>query len=756
MRLILPFSKIRMKDVPRVGGKTASLGELMSIGMPVPDGFAVTADAYRHFIEKNSLSETIKKIIKGSNLKNIGELRRTGKEIRSLIEGSVFPEEIEKEVMKAFRKLRTRHVAVRSSATAEDLPDASFAGQQESFLNVSKGNLIRKIKSCFASLFTDRAISYREDKHFDHFKIALSVAVQKQIFSDSSGVMFTLDPDSGHRNFIVINSSFGLGDYIVQGKVVPDEFWIFKKTCKIVEKRLGTKRAMEIRSPSGVKKKNTLKIMQSRFSISDKDAEALAKFANVIEGHYKKPMDIEWAKTTQTTKHIDTRGVKRSFRQSVSKLYILQARPETIHSSRQGYSEYAMKEKSSIIAEGIAIGRKISSGSACVLRNAKDIHKFKGGILVTTTTNPDWEPIMKIASGIITEKGSRTSHAAIVSRELGVPAIVGVENATRILKNGMKITIDCSGASGKIWKGKLKYSEIKHDVKNVPKTRTKILVNIGVPDEAIDASLLPADGVGLAREEFIISSIGVHPLEMIRQNRQKEFAERLYTGIAKTAAAFYPRPVIIRLSDFKSNEYRNLEGGNKYEPDEENPMIGWRGASRYTSTYKPAFLLELEAIKKAMNDGLSNIKIMVPFCRTLDEAKGVVKLIRSRKIKADIGVMAEIPSNIILADKFSEHFQFFSIGSNDLTQLTLGIDRDNSMLEKSFDERNEAVKRMIRLLINNVHKKLRSVGICGQAASDYPDFVKFLVDSGIDSISVNPDAIVRTKLMVAKMENKNA
>ncbi len=744
MRYILPFRKIRMKDVPRVGGKTASLGELISMGMPVPDGFAVTADAYRHFIEENSLNETIRKIIKGSNLKNGNDLKKAGTEIRKLIINSSFPSDMEKQVMASFARLRSIHVAVRSSATLEDLPNASFAGQQESFLNVSKNDLMKKIKSCFASLFTDRAISYREDKHFDHFKIALSVAVQKQIISESSGVMFTLDPDSGHRNFIVINSSYGLGDYIVQGKVVPDEFWVFKKTCRIVEKKLGSKRIMEIRRSidakgvnqrHGVKGKKTSQKMRSRFSISDKEAEALAKSANIIESHYKKPMDIEWAKEK-------------------NKLYILQARPETIHSSRQGYSEYAMKEKSSIIAEGIAIGRKISSGSVCVLRNAKDIRRFKGGILVTTTTNPDWEPIMKIASGIITEKGSRTSHAAIVSRELGVPAIVGVENATRILKNGMRITIDCSGASGKIWKGELKYSEIKHDIKKMPKTRTKILVNIGVPDEAIDASLLPADGVGLAREEFIISSIGVHPLEMIRQNRQKEFAERLYSGIAKTAAAFYPRPVIIRLSDFKSNEYRNLEGGNKYEPDEENPMIGWRGASRYTSTYKPAFLLELEAIKKAMNAGLSNIKIMVPFCRTIDEAKGVVKLVRGRKIKADIGVMAEIPSNIILADKFSEHFQFFSIGSNDLTQLTLGIDRDNTMLAKSFDERNDAVKRMIRLLINTAHKKMRSVGICGQAASDYPAFVKFLVECGIDSISVNPDAVVRTKVMVAKVENK--
>ncbi len=732
-KFIIPFREIRMRDVAKVGGKTASLGELMSIGMPVPDGFAVTADAYRYFIDENFISENIRRIIKKRNLKDVSELGKIGLEIRGMINGASFPKDIEEQIMHAFRKMKISRVAVRSSATAEDLPDASFAGQQESFLNVNKNDLLKKIRQCFASLFTDRAISYREDKHFDHFNIALSVAVQKQVFSDSSGVMFTMDPDSGHRNFIVIDSSYGLGDYIVQGKVVPDEFWVFKKTCRIVEKRLGIKKMMEVRRSGGVSKRAVPKRLRARFSITDSDAENLAGYAKMIESHYKKPMDIEWAREKD-------------------RLYILQARPETVHGKKQGYSEYALKERSRVIAEGIAIGRKISSGRARVLRNAKDIHKFRGGVLVTTTTNPDWEPIMKIASGIITEKGGRTSHAAIVSRELGVPAVVGVENATRILKNGTMVTIDCSGQRGKIWSGELEYSAISHDISRMPKTGTKILVNIGIPDEAVDASLLPVDGVGLAREEFIISGIGVHPLEMIRQKRRKEFIEKLYYGIAKIAAAFYPRPVIVRLSDFKSNEYRNLEGGEKYEPREENPMLGWRGASRYVGNYKPAFLLELDAIKKVVANGMNNIRIMVPFCRTTDEAKSVVKLIRSKKIKAGIGVMAEIPSNVMLADKFSEYFQFFSVGSNDLTQLTLGIDRDNSLLD--FDERNEAVKRMIRLLINTAHKKLRTVGICGQAPSDYPEFVKFLVECGIDSISVNLDAAMRTKMMVAEMEGQ--
>jgi len=737
-KFILPFSELRRKDIPLVGGKTASLGELMHMGMPVPNGFAITAKAYEYFIKENKLEKKIRDLLKNLDTKNINQLQSVGERIRKLIKNSEFPDDLKNEILKAFKKLGSEFVAVRSSATAEDLPDASFAGQQETFLNVNEKNLLACVKECFASLFTDRAISYREDKHFDHFRVALSVAVQHQIFSESSGVMFTIDPDSGHENFIVINSGFGLGDYIVQGRITPDEIWVFKKTCKVVDKKLGKKDVMEIRSRTGVKEKRVPKEIKNKFSITDKDAERLANYALSIEKHYKCPMDIEWAKE---------RG----------KLYILQARPETVHSGKKNvHREYKLKQKGKIIATGMAIGRKISSGRVNIVKSPKGIENFKKGqILVTRKTDPDWEPIMKIASGIVTEEGGRTSHCAIVSRELGVPAVIGVENAMRILKNGESVTIDCSHENGKIWKGELKFSVIERANK-IPKTRTKVYVNIGEPDNAVDASLLPVDGVGLAREEFIItSSIGTHPLEMIRRGRQKEFVEKLAYGIAKIAASFYPRPVIVRLSDFKTNEYRNMEGGEKYEPVEDNPMIGWRGASRYIDErFKSAFRMELKAVKKTGEMGLDNVKIMIPFCRTIEEAKRVLKIIRSEKIRNEVYVMAEIPSNVILADEFSKLFNGFSIGSNDLTQLTLGIDRDNKMLAKEFDERNEAVKRMISQLISVAHKYGRSVGICGDAPSTHEDYAEFLVERGIDSISVMPDVAIKTKLKVAKFEKK--
>ncbi|MEM7819307.1 MAG: phosphoenolpyruvate synthase [Candidatus Aenigmatarchaeota archaeon] len=737
---ILFFNRIRKKDVSLVGGKNASLGELMSIKMPVPNGFAITADAYRYFIKKNELDEKIKSILKRTNIKNIKQLKKSGNEIRKLIKNAEFPDDLKNDILSAFNDLGEKYVAVRSSATAEDLPSASFAGQQESFLNIDKNNLLKRIKDCFASLFTDRAISYREDKGFDHFKVYLSVAVQKQIFSKSSGVMFTIDPDSGHENFIVINSGFGLGDYIVQGKITPDEFWIFKKNCKLIGKKLGRKKIMEIRSIFGVKKKKLSKTMQNQFSLSDSEAELLAKYGKRIEKHYKTPMDIEWAKDYD------------------DKIYIIQARPETVHSTknRNIFKEYKLEEKSIILARGLAIGRKIAAGNVNIIKNVKYINKFREGqILVTQKTDPDWEPIMKIAAGIITEEGGRTAHAAIVSRELGIPAIVGVANATKILKNNMPITIDCTKETGVIWKGKMKYKEKIHDIKKIPKTKTKIYVNISEPDQAIDASLLPIDGVGLAREEFIISSsIGTHPLELIKLKKENEFIEKLAYGIAKISAALYPRPVIVRTSDFKTNEYKNLKGGEKYEPHEDNPMIGWRGASRYISkNYEEAFRLECKAIKKVIDDfGLNNIKVMIPFCRTIDEAKKVLKIIKSEKLNTEIGVMAEIPSNIILAKEFSKYFKFFSIGSNDLTQLVLGIDRDNESLAKEFNEKNDAVKRFISQLIKTAHKYKRDVGICGEAPSDFPEFVEFLVREKIDSISVNPDVVIPTRLLVSKIE----
>ncbi len=740
LKHVLFFSEVRMKDVPLVGGKNASLGEMISFGLPVPNGFAVTSAAYRYFIRENDLDGKIKDVLRGTNVHSLRELKRAGALIRGMINSAKFPKDLEKDILAAYHKLGSRFVAVRSSATAEDLPDASFAGEQESYLNVDQRNLLKRVRNCFASLFTDRAISYRQDKGFNHFKVYLSVAVQKQVFSKASGVMFTIDPDSGHQNFIVINSGFGLGDYIVQGKINPDEFWIFKKSGRLVEKQLGKKTMMEVRSIYGVKKKRLSKTMQNSFSISDKEAERLAAYGLRIEKHYKRAMDIEWAKDAD------------------NKIYIIQARPETVHASKKNvFEEFRMLEKGTLIAEGAAVGRKIAAGPVNVIRDVRDIGRFKKGqVLVTTMTDPDWEPIMKIASAIITEQGGRTSHAAIVSRELGIPAAVGVPNATKLLRNGQQITIDCSAEKGRIWKGKLKFSSTKHNIKKMPKTRTKLYVNVGEPHEAVDASLLPVDGAGLAREEFIISSaIAEHPMAMIKQKREKIFIDRLASGIAKIAASFYPRPITIRFSDFKTNEYRNLKGGKPYEPEESNPMIGWRGTSRYISEYEPAFRLELKALNRCYNEfGLTNIKVMLPFCRTISEAKKVLAIIKSEKLKADIGVMAEIPSNVIIADQFAKHFKFFSIGSNDLTQLTLGIDRDSTKLAHSFDERNDAVKHLIEHLIRTAHKRKRKVGICGQAPSDYPDFTEFLVKKKIDSISVNPDVAVTMRLVIAKAEKR--
>ncbi|MFA4819900.1 MAG: phosphoenolpyruvate synthase [Candidatus Aenigmatarchaeota archaeon] len=736
---VLPFNKIRRKDVALVGGKTSSLGELFSMKLPVPNGFAITADAYRYFISYNKLDAEIRRIIKDTDVKRIKELKKAGRGIRNLIKSASFPDDLEKQILSSYHALGSRFVAVRSSATAEDLPDASFAGEQESYLNIDEKNLLKRIRDCFASLFTDRAISYREDKKFDHFHVYLSVAVEKQIFSKASGVMFTIDPDSGHRNFIVINSSYGLGDYIVQGRVTPDEFWIFKKNGKIIEKKLGVKNVMEIRSIFGVKQKRVSKGMQKTFSISDKEAEHLAKHAKTIEEHYGCSMDIEWAKDND------------------NKIYIIQARPVTVHAKQTNiYEEYRIKEKGTLLAEGAAVGRKISTGHVNVIKNVRDMGRFHSGqILVTTVTDPDWEPIMKIASGIVTEEGGRTSHCAIVSRELGIPAIVGVKNATKKL-HGL-VTVDCSGEKGKIWKNVLKYEKRQHDIKKMPKTHTKVYVNIGEPQEAVDASLLPVDGVGLAREEFIINdAIAEHPLAMIKQGREKIFIDKLAAGIAKIAASFYPRPVTIRFSDFKTNEYRNLKGGEPFEPREENPMIGWRGTSRYISSYEPAFRLELKAINKCEVMGLDNIKIMLPFCRTLGEADKAIKIINSENVKAELGVMAEIPSNVVSAAEFSKRFKFFSIGSNDLTQLTLGIDRDSQMLAKEFDERDPAVKTLIANLIKTAHKHKRTVGICGDAPSSFPDFTEFLVKCKIDSVSVTPDVAVNTRLLVAKAEKRRA
>jgi len=749
VKYVLWFKEISKKNIPQVGGKNANLGEMIQkVKVPIPNGFAITTRAYDYFVKHNKLDKKIRSIVSTLDKTNLKNLEKVGSEVRSLILSGEFPKDLEKDILVHYKKLsqqygkKEENVAVRSSATAEDLADASFAGQQESYLNmVGEKQVLEAVKKCMASLFTNRAISYREDKGFDHFKVKLSVAVQKMVMSKSSGVMFSLDPDSGNKSFVFINGSWGLGDYIVQGKVNPDSFYVLKSTKTIVSKKLGSKKAMEVRSEIGVKHSITPKSMRDKFCVSDEEILLLAKYCMEIEKHYGRPMDIEWAK--------DQNG-----------LYILQARPETVHAISRVMDEFILKEKSKVLVEGDSIGRKIGSGEVNLIKSAKNISSFKKGqVLVTEMTDPDWEPIMKMASAIVTEKGGRTSHAAIVSRELGIPAVIGTEDATKKLKNGQLVTVDCTEERGKIWKGKLKYEVKKIDVGKLPKTKTQIFVNVGIPEKALVQGQLPVDGVGLAREEFIITSIGEHPLSMIKEGRSKEFVDKLADGIAKIAASFYPRDVVLRTSDFKTNEYAGLKGGKEFEGEENNPMIGWRGASRYISEFEPAFRLECKAIKKVRDQmKLTNIIPMIPFCRTIDEARSVLRIMEDEGLKREKGlkvyVMAEIPSNVILADEFSKCFDGFSIGSNDLTQLTLGIDRDSQKLSKTFDERNEAVKRMIAMLIKTAHKNKRKVGICGEAPSYFPEFTEFLIKCGIDSISVNPEVAIKTRFLITRIEKK--
>jgi pyruvate,water dikinase len=776
MRYVKFFKEISAKDASLVGGKNANLGEmynkLADVGVPVPNGFAVTAEGYDYFIKFNNLEEKIHNVLKNLDTHNIEDLHKRGEEIRNLIKSGEFPEDLKNEILGAFQKLKEEYgedltVAVRSSATAEDLPGASFAGQQETYLNVNEKDLLEKIKFCFASLFTDRAISYREDKGFDHFKVKLSVAVQKMVRSDvgSSGVMFTIDPDNGCPNVVVINSVFGLGELIVQGKVIPDEFMVFKKADEfpIISKKLGEKnRKIVYAEEGGVKEVEINEEERKIFSLNDDEVSLLAKYGYLIEKHYSKAMDIEWAKD----------GVE-------NKLYIVQARPETVHSTKRNvWYEYRLKIKSREILKGIAIGSQITAGRVRVIRDVEKISEFQAGeILVTEMTDPDWEPIMKIAKGIITEKGSRVCHAAIVARELGIPAIVGVSGALEKLKTGDEITIDNSqGLEGKIYQGILEYEVIEHKLEEIPQTKTKVYVNIGEPDEALEKWYLPVKGVGLAREEFIIASeIKIHPNALIDypdlpeeikekideltkgyEDKKQYYIDKLAEGIAKIGVAFWPNEVIVRFSDFKTNEYRNLIGGEIYEPKEENPMIGWRGASRYYHpNFREAFKLEILAIKKVREEmRLKNVVPMVPFCRTPEEGREVVKIIRSiiQDTELKIYVMCEIPSNVLLADEFLEIFDGMSIGSNDLTQLVLGIDRDNEMLTQIGDERNPTVLKMLEEVIKKCKEKNKYVGICGQAPSDFPEIVEFLVKNEIESISINPDVVVKTINSIKKLE----
>ena len=761
MKNVLGFGEITADDTAKVGGKGANLGELRNeTDVPVLPGYATTSEAYDQFIHDTGLRDKIESLLDGLDTDNVNDLQRRGKQIRSLIKEADMPEDLRKDFVDSYKTLSEEigvdnpEVAVRSSATAEDLPGASFAGQQETYLNVSgEQDLIKRIKDCFASLFTNRAISYREDKGFNHFDVKLSAVVQKMGRSDigASGVMFTLDPDSGFDNVVTINASYGLGEYVVLGEVNPDEFTVFKENLGIIERELGDKEVKLVRNDEheeGDDQENKeVKVShedREKFCISDNHVKELAKYAMRIEEHYEKPMDIEWVYDGQT-----------------KELYIVQARPETVQAEKDEnvIKDYKLEEESEVVLEGSAIGSKIGSGKAHVLDSPKQIDQFEEGeVLVTDMTDPDWEPIMKKAGAIITNKGGRTSHAAIVSRELGVPAVIGTENATSQLSDSQSVTVDCSSSTGKIWDSELDFEVQEHHLDKIPETDTDVQVNIGEPSEAFHLAQLPVEGVGLAREEFIISShVGEHPLKLIEEGRDDEYVEALRSGLGKIGAAFYPDQVVVRLSDFKSDEYAELKGGEDYEPDEANPMIGFRGASRYyDEVFQKAFELECKALRKCIDDlGLDNITVMVPFCRTVEEGKNVRAKMKEYGLDQgdiDVYAMAEIPANIIRAEEFAEVFDGFSIGTNDLTQLTLGVDRNSDKLKELFDERDEAVKKSVETLIEKAHGKNRHVGICGDAPSTHEGYADFLVDQGIDAISVSPDVALETILKVHDAE----
>ncbi len=793
-RFVLWFDEVDIGDVGLVGGKNASLGEmyqeLVKKGVRIPYGFAITSYAYRYLLEKAGVEGEIKNILKGLNVQDISNLAARGRKIRDIIRACEFPPELIHAIAQAYRRLSKHYhaaeadVAVRSSATAEDLPSASFAGQQETYLNI-KGEepLIDACKNCFASLFTDRAIAYRQEKGFDHFKVYLSIGIQKMIRSDeaSSGVMFTLDTESGFKDVVFVTASWGLGENVVQGAVNPDEFHVFKPTLlkgfkPIITKTLGSKSMTMIYAEGLKPTKNisTPKERQKQFCITDEEVLQLAKWGCIIEDHYTKkrmqwtPMDIEWAKDGKS-----------------NELFIVQARPETVQSQKKRniLEEYYLKQKGELLAVGKSVGSKIAQGEAAVIKDVREIEKFKPGqVLVTEMTDPDWVPIMRIAKAIVTDKGGRTCHAAIISRELGIPCVVGTTNATAKIKDKQNITISCAeGEEGKVYDGLLKFEVKKIDLETLPQTKTKIMMNIGNPDEAFDLSFIPNQGVGLAREEFIINSyIKIHPRALLDYKKLAEdvkkqiddltegysdktqyFIDQLARGVGTIAAAFWPNDVIVRMSDFKTNEYANLIGGKAYEPKEDNPMIGWRGASRYYKPgYREGFALECKAMKKAREEfGLNNIKLMIPFCRTVEEGKKVIEEMKKNglakgKNGLQIYVMCEIPSNVILVDEFSKVFDGFSIGTNDLTQLTLGLDRDSELVADIYDERNEAVKRLVEYVIDGAKRNKRKIGICGDAPSTFPDFAQFLVQCGIDSISLSPDAVVKTTLSIADMEKR--
>jgi len=792
--LVLDLGEVGAGDVPLVGGKCASLGELFRFlaprGVRAVDGFATTSEAYRLLVEYDGLGKRLRELMDGLEHDDLKALNKAGREARALMLDTPLPPSVHESIINAYRRLcerigRSCEVAVRSSATAEDLPDASFAGQQDTILNVrGEDRLIDACHRCFASLWTDRAISYRAARGFDHFDVSLAIGVQPMVRSDQacSGVMFTLDTESGFRDVVVINGAWGLGEAIVQGMATPDEWIVFKPTLAtgarpIVSRHLGTKEVKMVYGldGKGTRTRDVVDAQRQRFCLSDYEVLQLARWACTIEQHYSElagrptPMDLEWAKDGET-----------------GELFILQARPETVHATNhESFIEIhkLTGEHGDPLATGIAVGERIGQGPVHVLADPTHLTEFKeGAVLVTSMTDPAWEPIMKRAAAIVTDRGGRTCHSAIVSRELGLPCIVGTGNATQVLHSGSDVTVSCAeGARGSVYDGKIDFSVEKRVVGHDQRPRTQVMMNVGDPDHAFALAALPNDGVGLARLEFIINNhIGIHPMALVRyphlqnpevvreierrigeEDPREFFVRRLAEGIARIAAAFYPNPVIVRMSDFKSNEYAMLIGGQEFEPTEENPMLGFRGASRYyDDRYREGFHLECLALQRVREDmGLTNVKAMIPFCRTVEEAERVIALMAEFGLKQgehelEIYAMCELPANVVFADEFLRIFDGYSIGSNDLTQLTLGLDRDSEMVAHLFDERNGAVEKMVEMAIDAAHRAGKKIGICGQAPSDYPEFARFLVEKGITSISLNPDTVIQTTGFILGVENE--
>ncbi len=795
-RYVRWFEEIGIDDIPQVGGKNASLGEmyreLSPQGIRVPNGFAVTAEAYRDMLTAAGAWDALHEALDGLDPDDVDDLARRGARARAIVYGAPMPDELKREILDAYHRLEEQYgedmsVAVRSSATAEDLPTASFAGQQETYLNIrGDDHLLDAVKRCFASLFTDRAIHYRIDNGFDHFKVYLSVGIMKMVRSDlaASGVMFSLDTETGFRDVVFITGAYGLGENVVQGAVEPDEFYVHKPTFEqgyrtVLRRTLGSKKIKMVYAEGGAKEMTrnvpVPEADRRRFCISDEDVLTLADYAIKVEKHYsaraghEKPMDMEWAKD----------GID-------GQLYMVQARPETVESQKRGnvLEQYHLKEEGEILARGYAIGTKIAAGRARLIPDVAHLHEFRPGeVLVADTTTPDWEPVMKTAAAIVTNRGGRTCHAAIVARELGIPAVVGTDNATETLPDGEMVTVSCAGGDeGRVYRGKLEWEVIKTDLSNLPRPQTKIMINLGNPDLAFATSFLPNDGVGLARLEFIINEyIKAHPMalrhpERITDDKVRKaieslivgyadgsdyFVRKLSEGVGTIAAAFWPRPVVVRMSDFKTNEYATLLGGRDFEPDEDNPMIGFRGAARYTHpAYADGFALECAAMKRVRDEmGLTNVKLMIPFCRRIPEAEKVLAAMAEHGLKRgenglEIYVMCEIPNNVVLIDEFAKHFDGFSIGSNDLTQLTLGVDRDSEIVSFDFDERDPGVKQMIRLAVEGARRNGRHSGLCGQAPSDYPEMAEYLVEIGIDSMSLNPDTVLATTRHVVEVEKR--